>query len=200
VPQRSVALVAGASGSGKSRLAKLTGLPVLRLDDFYRDATAPGMPRGADGNIDWDDIGAWDADAAIAALVELTRTGTALAPDYSIAANARTGSHTIDASASPAVVAEGIFATSVLAACREQGVPALAVWLDRGRWITWWRRLVRDVREHRKPLRVLWTRGHALRRAEPGLRRAAITAGFTPMSMRQARAELGRLADQRFEY
>ena len=197
---RTIALVAGASGSGKSRLARLAGWPVLRLDDFYRDATAPDMPRGADGNIDWDDIRAWDVAAATAALVELSKTGRVDVPVYSIADNARTGWHTVDAGDAKAIVAEGIFAVAMLEPCRTAGVPTLAIWLDRGRWVTWWRRLVRDIREHRKPLRVLWTRGHALRRAEPELRQTALAAGFTPMTMRRARQQLSGLGDPSFSW
>ena len=191
-----IALVAGASGSGKSRLAHSAGWPVLRLDDFYRDATATDMPRDARGNIDWDDLRAWDAEAATAALKELSGAGRVDVPNYSIGENARTGWHTVDAGDAPVVVAEGIFAVAMLEACRSAGVPVLAIWLDRGRWITWWRRLVRDLREHRKPMAVLWRRGHVLRRAEPALRGTAIAAGFTPMTMRQALRKLSGLGDQ----
>jgi len=150
------------------------------------------LPKGSQGNIDWDDIATWDAVAAMNALVSLSRVGSALVPDYDISANAVVGSHLVTADAA-AVVAEGIFATPMLAACRTSQVPVVAIWLDRGRWTTWWRRLSRDVREHRKPPRVLWQRGHALRRAEPGLKRDAVDAGFVPMSMRQARTALEAL-------
>lgn len=37
IPTR-VVLLAGPSGSGKSHLAERSGLPVLRLDDFYKEA------------------------------------------------------------------------------------------------------------------------------------------------------------------
>ena len=190
MPPRHLALIAGASGSGKSRLAHATGWPVLRLDDFYRAGSAPDMPRGANGQIDWDDIRAWDSPAAAAALVALARDGATEAPTYSIADNAPTGTHTVSAADSPVFAAEGIFATAMLAPAEAAGIPVTAIWLDRGRWITWLRRLRRDISEHRKPLSVLWSRGHVLRRAEPALRRAAIAAGFTPMTMRRAKATL----------
>ena len=190
MPRRTVALIAGASGSGKSRLARLTGWPVLRLDNFYRAETDPDMPLGPDGRIDWDDIRAWDADAAATAIVSLSCDGVTTVPIYDIAANALRGQQTIDTGDAPAFVAEGIFASAILAACHEAGVPVFAIWLDRGRLMTWWRRLRRDVREHRKPLPVLLRRGVALSWAEPSLRRAAVTAGFTPMTMRQAETRL----------
>ena len=44
-----VIVLAGPSGAGKSRLAERVGLPVLRLDDFYKngdDPTLPGISRG----------------------------------------------------------------------------------------------------------------------------------------------------------
>jgi len=193
VPPRTVALIAGASGSGKSRLAHLCGLPVLRLDNFYRNETAPNMPRSANGLIDWDDIQAWDADAAATALATLARTGTVTAPVYDISRNAAVNTITVDATAATAIAAEGIFATHMLDACEARGLPTVAIWLDRGRWVTWWRRLQRDVRQHRKPLGVLWRRGLVLCRAEPALRQAAIAAGFQPMTMRRAQALLRQI-------
>ena len=81
MPSR-VIVLAGPSGAGKSRLAERLGLPVLRLDDFYRDLDAPGLPlvtEGANaGMVDWDDPRSWDHDAAVAALEELCRTGRTL--------------------------------------------------------------------------------------------------------------------------
>ncbi len=38
-------VLAGPSGAGKSRLAERLGLPVLRLDDFYKDGGDPTLPR-----------------------------------------------------------------------------------------------------------------------------------------------------------
>ena len=187
---RTVALIAGASGSGKSRLAKATGWPILRLDNFYKAETAPDMPRDATGQIDWDDVQAWNNDAAAEAVCDLVRSGVVQVPVYSIAENAISGQQTIDARDAVAFVAEGIFATTILKTCQDKGIPVVAIWLDRGRWMTWWRRLRRDVQEHRKPWRVLWHRGIALRRAEPALRQAALDAGFTPMTMRAATSRL----------
>lgn len=39
-----VIVLAGPSGSGKSRLAERLGLRTLRLDDFYRDGDDPALP------------------------------------------------------------------------------------------------------------------------------------------------------------
>ena len=67
-----VILLAGPSGSGKSSLAARCGLPVLVLDDFYKDAgdpTLPELPGGA--GTDWDAPGSWHADRAVAAVAEL---------------------------------------------------------------------------------------------------------------------------------
>ena len=58
-----VIVLAGPSGSGKSRLAARLGLPVLRLDDFYKDGDDPTLPRiehGANaGMVDWDHPASW---------------------------------------------------------------------------------------------------------------------------------------------
>ena len=52
---RRVVLLAGPSGSGKSRVARLSACPQLALDDFYHDADHPGLPRTL-GIVDWDDV------------------------------------------------------------------------------------------------------------------------------------------------
>ena len=68
-----VVLVGGPSGAGKSRLATSTGLPIVSLDDFYRDGDDPALPRSSSGLVDWDDPRAWHADAAVAALSRALR-------------------------------------------------------------------------------------------------------------------------------
>ena len=51
-----VVLLAGPSGSGKNHLAEQSGLPLLDLDDFYRDGDDPTSPAPPDsGIVDWDD-------------------------------------------------------------------------------------------------------------------------------------------------
>src|SRR3954468_24226549 len=77
-----VVLLAGPSGAGKAglageggvpggRLAEQVGLPVVRLDDFYRDGDDDAMPRSPLGIVDWDDPRSWDGDRAVAALEQL---------------------------------------------------------------------------------------------------------------------------------
>ena len=86
-------MLAGPSGSGKSRLAERLGLPVLRLDDFYKDGDDPTLPRldlaGGEPIVDWDDPASWNADAAVAAVEELCRDrARPTRPVYDIAASA----------------------------------------------------------------------------------------------------------------
>jgi uridine kinase len=163
-------VLAGPSGSGKSRLAAHTGLPVLRLDDFYRDGDEPGLPRieeGANsGLVDWDHPGSWHADEAVRAICHLARTGRTVAPVYDLARNGPSGTHEIDLGGATLFVAEGIFAQEVVEACRTRGVLAVALCLDQHPLVTFWRRLTRDLREHRKPPLVLVRRGWALMRAQ----------------------------------
>ena len=83
VPAR-VVVLAGPSGAGKSRLAERLGLPVLRLDDFYKDGDDPSLPRISDGPnagiVDWDHPASWLLDDALAALTALCREGRAQVP------------------------------------------------------------------------------------------------------------------------
>ncbi|HNV11549.1 MAG TPA: uridine kinase [Propionibacteriaceae bacterium] len=190
---RTVILVAGPSGSGKSRLSGHTGVPQLRLDDFYFDIDRPGMPcvhfGGGDTTqtmVDWDDVASWDLAAAVEALASLVETGRATTPVYDISTSRATGSREVDLDDSGSVLAEGIFAPDLLAPCRERGLSVLPIWLDRPRELNFLRRLRRDLAEHRKPPAVLVRRGVALYRHEPSLRAEALALGFEPMSMAQA--------------
>ena len=83
-----VIVLAGPSGAGKSRLATRLGLPVLRLDDFYKDGTDPSLPRIQDGAnaglADWDHPGSWRPDQALETLDRLCRQGWAEVPIYDI--------------------------------------------------------------------------------------------------------------------
>ncbi|MDT3400765.1 ATP-binding protein [Streptomyces sp. B1866] len=174
-----VVLLSGPSGSGKSSLAARTGLPVLCLDDFYKEAGDPSLPRLAGGTgPDWDSPLSWDADAALAAVGALCRSARAVVPEYDIAASARVGEQLIDIGRTPVFVAEGIFAAELVAGCRELGVLADALCLRGRPSTTFRRRLVRDLREGRKSAPYLLRRGWRLMRAERGIvaRQAALGA------------------------
>lgn len=160
-------LLCGPSGSGKSLLAARSGLPVLRLDDFYKEGTDPTLPLVAgSSDIDWDHPGSWDADAAVAAIEELCRTGRTHVPVYDLALSARTGADAIDIGRTPLFIAEGIFAAEIVARCRELGVLADALCLSRGPVTTFRRRFVRDLKEGRKSVPFLLRRGWRLMRDE----------------------------------
>jgi uridine kinase len=188
-------LLAGPSGSGKSRLVDLADCPRVNLDDFYRDEDDPANPRtrttvaaGAAAAVDWDDVASWDAEAALAALVSLCTTGTAEVPLYDIAASRRTGSRTVDLGEARTFVAEGLFAPDLVPAARTARIEMDALYLDRPRLQNALFRFVRDVSEHRKPLPVLLRRGLALFRAEPALRAHALERGCRPVGFAEALA------------
>ncbi|MDO4900780.1 ATP-binding protein [Actinomyces sp.] len=188
-----VILLTGPSGSGKTSLLRRIGARRLKLDDFYRDGDEPGMPlldgsvSGADGvtrteaqhAIDWDDPASWDADRAMAAILDLCSTGSTTVPVYSIQDNATVDYTTLDVDAAPVYVAEGVFAAELVDRCREAGVLADALVLCRPRLQTWWFRLRRDLAERRKPVHVLLRRGLRLAREEP-----AKIAGWTAKGCR----------------
>jgi uridine kinase len=186
-PVARVVLIGGASGSGKSRLAEHSGLPLLRLDDFYRSGDDPALPRLASGEVDWDHPASWHADRALAALVELARTGRTDVPIYDIAANGPVGTRTLELAGASRFVAEGVFVAEVAQAAKDAGILADAVCVRRSRWLTLLLRFVRDVRERRKPLGVLVRRGIRLVRHEPRIVAQLRGAGFRTVSVRGIR-------------
>ena len=189
-----VVVLAGPSGAGKSRLAERLGLPILRLDDFYKDGDDPTLPRithGANsGLVDWDDPESWHREDALAALRELCATGSSEVPVYEIARNGRCGSRAVDLGGSTRFVAEGIFAPEVVAACREEGLLAAAYCITQHPLVTFWRRLTRDLREHRKPPLMLLRRGVALMRDQQRVVAHALRQGCRKATGDQAYAEL----------
>ncbi|MFD5334879.1 uridine kinase family protein [Streptomyces hawaiiensis] len=166
IPTR-VVLLCGPSGSGKSLLAARSGLPVLRLDDFYKEGDDPTLPLVAESSdIDWDHPDSWDADTAVAAIVRLCRTGRTEVPVYDLSLSARTGGETVDIGRTPLFIAEGIFAAEIVTRCRELGVLADALCLSRGPVKTFRRRFLRDLKEGRKSVPFLLRRGWRLMRQE----------------------------------
>ena len=185
-----ILLIAGASGSGKSRLAQAAGCPTLRLDDYYFDADHPGMPSTNLGITDWDDPASWDAAGALAGLKELLATGELTAPAYSITESRRVGSHHVRLDGCHCLTVEGIFAIEFLAHCQGAGLAVEPIYLDRPSGLVYLLRLRRDFAKKPKPPLIAIRRGWALRRAQPALRRKALDAGFTPLSMHAAIAHV----------
>jgi uridine kinase len=181
-----VILIAGPSGSGKSYIARRTGLPILCLDDFYKNGDDPTLPRNS-GTIDWESPESWDAKAAIAAIEQLANSGRVEVPAYSFSANRPIGSHVVTTGGRLLFIGEGIFAAEIAAECRERGLLAGAFAVRRSRVITFVRRLTRDLAEHRKPPMMLVRRGLRLLRADPGILARQAELGCRPASARQIR-------------
>jgi uridine kinase len=201
-----VIVVTGPSGSGKSRLcARLHasfGIPVLNLDDFYKDGDDPTLPRRriAPGQdiVDWDDPRSWSRADAIEALEDLCLDGVAQVPVYDISHDGRVGEVRMALDGSTYVLAEGLFAHEVIADCRDRGLLADAICVRNRRLVTFWRRLTRDLREHRKSPAVLLRRGWLLLRAEPDIVARAVACGAAPMTSAQAFERVrARVADVR---
>jgi len=178
-----VIVLAGPSGAGKSRLAERLGLPVLRLDDFYKFGSDPSLPRimtGPNAGLaDWDDPDSWLAGEALAAVAQLCETGTAQVPVYELARDGRTGWQTLDLGEHRLFIAEGIFAREIVGSTREAGQLAAAYCITQQPLVTFWRRLTRDLRERRKPPRVLVRRGLDLMRAQPRVVADCLAKGCT---------------------
>nr|WP_155073740.1 ATP-binding protein [Streptomyces taklimakanensis] len=184
----------GPSGSGKSSLAARTGLPVLRLDDFYKEAGDPSLPLfpGSD-LVDWDDPASWDAEAAVATIAALCEHGRATVPVYDISTSARVGEEELTLGGARLFVAEGVFAADIVGQCREAGVLADALCLRGRPSTTFRRRLVRDVREGRKPLPVLVRRGWTLMRDEGAIVARHVSLGAHACGRDEALARIAAL-------
>jgi uridine kinase len=187
-----VVLLCGPSGSGKSLVAARSGLPVLRLDDFYKEADDPTLPvvEGS-SDIDWDHPQSWDADVAVEAIARLCASGSAPVPVYDISLSVRTGEETLHIGRTPLFIAEGIFAAEIVERCRELGLLADALCLTRGPVTTFRRRFLRDLKEGRKSVPFLLRRGWRLMRAERSIVARQTTLGAYPCDRDEA---LGRLA------
>jgi uridine kinase len=188
-----VIVVAGPSGSGKSQLCHRLGLPYVNLDDFYKDGHDPSLPLLDSGLVDWDHPGSWLHDEAVSCVESLCRDGEAEVPVYDIAHDGRQGHRRLSLGGAPYVVAEGIFAQEIVAECASRGLLADAICLHHHRVVTFWRRLRRDLREHRKPPSLLLRRGLALMRAEPQVIAHAAALGCVPQTPHQAYARIQRL-------
>ena len=196
-----VVLLAGPSGSGKTSLTRRVGLPVLALDDFYRNAddvrTDPPLPRRF-GIVDWDDPASWDARAAVDTIVTLCRDGAADVPVYDIPTSRRTGTHRLDLAGAPLFVAEGIFAAELVPPLRAlpdgNQLLADALCLTLHPAVTFGRRLLRDLAEMRKPPLTLVRRGIGLARGERALVERWTGLGCRPCSIPDAESRLRSLA------
>jgi uridine kinase len=202
-----VIVVAGPSGSGKSRLSRRLGLPVLNLDDFYKDEDDPTLPvidlaegaplRWIKYSVDWDSPASWHAADAVAAIEQLCRRGRADVPAYDISLSRRTGHHVLDLGGARCFLAEGIFAQEVVAECRARGLLADAICLTQHPLVTFFRRLSRDLREHRKPPLVLVRRGFHLLREQRRVVAHAEALGCRVVHPDGAYAEIRTLVDGR---
>jgi uridine kinase len=193
-PRSRVILLAGPSGSGKSSLAARSGLPVLVLDDFYKDGDAPGLPRLPGGGTDWDAPGTWHADAAVTAIAELCARGTTDTPVYDIAASTATGTRRLDLGGAAVFVAEGVFAAEIAGRCRDLGLLADALCLRGRPATTARRRFLRDLREGRKSVPFLVRRGWHLMRAERSIVARHVALGCHPCGRAEAETRIAAAA------
>ena len=115
------------------------------------------------------------------------------APTYDIGKNARVGHRVLRLDGAAFFVAEGIFAAELAPGCLSDESAALAVCVRRSRWLTFVLRLVRDLREHRKPPLFLVRRGLLLARREPSIVADLVAKGCKPMTPREAEAQIRQL-------
>ncbi len=180
-PRAQVIILTGPSGSGKTSLASRVGLPSISLDHFYRDEDDPNMPMLRQDVIDWDDPRSWHAEEAMGAIYQLCTAGQADIPIYDIPTNRRTGTRSFSLGKNQLFIAEGIFASELVAPLFEEGLLADALCIARSPFKNAWYRLLRDLAEARKPVPVLLYRGALLARSEPKKIREWKTKGCRPV-------------------
>jgi uridine kinase len=192
-----VIVIAGPSGSGKSHLSTRIGLPVLNLDDFYKDGDDPTLPcldlGGGSPIVDWDSPGSWHHAHALDTIEQLCVAATADVPTYDIALSRRTGRRALDLAGATHFVAEGIFAQEVVAECLRRELLADAICVTQHPATTFVRRLTRDLREHRKPPTVLVRRGLHLMREQRRVVEHAAALGCRVLHPDAAYTEIRRL-------
>lgn len=168
---------------------------MVRLDDFYKGADAPDLPRSEElGMVDWDHPDSWDEGSAVAALDRLCATGTASIPLYDISTSSIIGEHTVTAREEDLVLAEGIFAAEAIPALRAAGLLHSAWCIRHHRLHTFGLRLARDLAERRKPPATLVRRGLVLMRDEPRVVARHLALGATAATPKQAERLLQPMA------
>ena len=192
-------VLAGPSGAGKSRLAERLGLPVLRLDDFYKDGDDPTLPVITDGRerrlADWDDPDSWLPDDALAALDQLCREGRPRCRSTTSPRTAGAAGRRSTSAAHRCSWPRGSSPRTSSPPCGDAGLLAAAYCVRQHPLVTFWRRLTRDLRERRKPPLVLVRRGLALMRDQRRVVADAVAKGCRPVTPDEAYAEITRLAD-----
>ncbi len=125
-----VILLTGATRPQRLRVARWGGVPVVGLDDFFKDLDDPTLPR-VDGVAHWTSPSAWYPADALFALVRLSYDRSAELPDYDAVACRRTGTRRVELGDATAYVAEGSLAGELAGACRDYGILADALRLGR---------------------------------------------------------------------
>jgi uridine kinase len=143
--------------------------------------------------VDWDHPDSWLAEEAVQAMRALCAEGCADVPVYDIAHDGRIGHRVLDLDGTGLFVAEGIFAQHVVAQCRAAGILAAAYCVTQHPLTTFFRRLVRDLRERRKPPLVLVRRGWALMRGQSRVVADAVSRGCVVVTPDEGYAEVQRL-------
>ena len=181
-----VIVLAGPSGPASPGSPNGSGCRCCGSTTSTRTATtrrSPGSTAGANaGLVDWDHPGSWlPRRRARGRSTRLCRDGRADVPVYDIARDGRCGcTRSSTSAARRASWPRGSSPRRSSPPAATRGLLAAAYCVRQHPCVTFWRRLTRDLREHRKPPLVLVRRGLALMRDQRRVVARAVALGCVP--------------------
>jgi uridine kinase len=186
-------LIAGVSGTGKSRLShdwanQASRIAVVDLDDFYLAQSDPRLPH-VHGDPDWESAESVDLRAATAAIDSLLCGQDTSVPIYDMSSNSIVGRRVIGASDIEAVVVHGVLAFDIFSHLASRTIRIL---LKCSTARVLWRRFYRDIDERR---RGIWssavhslrmaTKDHAYNEANSAVADFIYESGIAPQKLRE---------------
>lgn len=141
-----IVILLGPSGCGKSYLSTAIGASVrVSVDDFYRGAEDPEVPRWFFGQRAWADPRSIHLDSLLACVNELLIERSTSIPIYSMLSDTRLGERRVEVEGEGPVVVEGYHALQLVTSVSSLRSGSTVVLVTTPRWTSLLRRLRRDI-------------------------------------------------------